>query len=121
MATPTSFLGIIYQNYILQMSIDLIKENCFMLKKKKANDIQQKIIMDADYADDQCLLQIHLPKPNLCCRAWSRQQDVFTLNGKPLKLIDQFTYLGSNISSTDSDVNVTLLMVVYRLALYRWA
>ena len=28
------------------------------------------------------------------------------LNGKPLKLIDQFIYLGSNISSTESDINI---------------
>ena len=32
--------------------------------------------------------------------------DIFTPNGKTLKLIDQFTYLGSNISSTESDVNI---------------
>ena len=30
------------------------------------------------------------------------------LNGKPLKLVDQFTYLGSNISSTESHVNICL-------------
>ena len=28
------------------------------------------------------------------------------LNGKPLKLIDQFTYLDSNILSIESDVNM---------------
>ena len=27
---------------------------------------------------------------------------------KPLKLVDQFTYLGSNISSTESDVNLRI-------------
>ena len=32
--------------------------------------------------------------------------DISTLNVKPLNLVDQFTYLGSNISSTESDVNV---------------
>ena len=29
-----------------------------------------------------------------------------TLRGKPLKLVDQFTYLGSNISSTESHDNI---------------
>ena len=29
-----------------------------------------------------------------------------SLNGKPLKLVNQFTYLSSNISSTESDVNI---------------
>ena len=31
--------------------------------------------------------------------------------GKPLKLVDQFTYLGSNISSTESDANIFLVKV----------
>ena len=26
--------------------------------------------------------------------------DIFTLDGKPLKMVDNFTYLGSDISST---------------------
>ena len=29
-----------------------------------------------------------------------------TLRDKPLKLVDQFTYLGNNISSTESNVNI---------------
>ena len=29
-----------------------------------------------------------------------------SLNGKPLKLIDHFTYPGSNISSAESDVSI---------------
>ena len=33
---------------------------------------------------------------------------ISTQNDKPLKFIDQFTYLGSNISSTESDVNIRL-------------
>ena len=32
---------------------------------------------------------------------------ISTLSGKHLKLIDQFTYRGSNISSTESDVKYT--------------
>ena len=33
---------------------------------------------------------------------------ISTLGSKPLKLIDQFTYFGSNISSTESDVNICI-------------
>ena len=33
--------------------------------------------------------------------------DIFTLNGKPLKLVDHFIYCGSNISSTESEVKIT--------------
>ena len=34
---------------------------------------------------------------------------ISTLTGNPLKLVDQFTYLARNISSTESDVNVRLV------------
>ena len=34
---------------------------------------------------------------------------ISTLSGKPLKFVDQFTYLRSNISSTESDVNIHLV------------
>ena len=33
---------------------------------------------------------------------------ISTLSGKPLKLVDHLTYLSSNISSTESDVNIRL-------------
>ena len=33
---------------------------------------------------------------------------ISTLNVKPLKLVDQFIYLSSNISSTESDVNICM-------------
>ena len=34
---------------------------------------------------------------------------IFTLSGKPSKLVDKFLYLGSNISSSESDVNICLV------------
>ena len=33
---------------------------------------------------------------------------MFILNYKPLKLVDYFPYLGSNISSTESDVSISI-------------
>ena len=33
---------------------------------------------------------------------------ISTLSGMPLKLVDKFTYLGSNISSTESDVSICI-------------
>ena len=38
---------------------------------------------------------------------------ISTLIGKPLKFVDQFTYLGSNISSTESNTNTYLANVDY--------
>ena len=71
----------------------------------------------------QHLSQIHLPKSNPYYTAWSRLQGgiglymkqssyfkqervMSILSGLPLKLVDQFTYLSSNISSTESKVNM---------------
>ena len=34
--------------------------------------------------------------------------DIFTLDGTPLKLVVKFTYLGSNVSSTEKDINMRL-------------
>ena len=34
-----------------------------------------------------------------------------TLNGKPLKSVNQFIYLSSNISSTESEVNIRISKV----------
>ncbi len=34
--------------------------------------------------------------------------DISTLNGSSLKLVDKFTYLGSSVSSTETDINTRL-------------
>ena len=34
--------------------------------------------------------------------------DISTLNGSSLKLVDKFTYLGSSVSSTETDINMRL-------------
>ena len=34
--------------------------------------------------------------------------DISTLNGSSLKLVDKFTYLGSSVSSTETDINTWL-------------
>ena len=36
---------------------------------------------------------------------------ISTLSGRPLKLVGKFTYVDSNISSTESDANIRLVIV----------
>ena len=36
---------------------------------------------------------------------------ISTISGKPLKLVDKFIYLGSNISSTERDLNICIAKV----------
>ena len=38
--------------------------------------------------------------------SFKQDEAIISLNGKPLKLVDQFIYLSSNITSTVSDVNI---------------
>ena len=46
---------------------------------------------------------VNLSKTELMC--FKQDEATSTLNGTPLKLVDRFTYLGSNIASTEIDVN----------------
>ena len=99
-----------------KISINQMKENGIPLKKRQEADnilLKQSCmwIMQTIY----CFSQIYLPKQNVCCVVCSRQQKVLAstwtqmkqnstisiLNDKPLKLVDYFTYLSSNISSTE--------------------
>ena len=43
---------------------------------------------------------------------FNRVQAISTLNVGPLKLVDNFTYLGSSVSSTESDVNMHQAMAL---------
>ena len=44
-----------------------------------------------------------LPKTEYMC--FNQRGDFFTLKGGSLKLVDKFTYLGSSVSSTETDIN----------------
>ena len=39
---------------------------------------------------------------------FNQTNDISTLNGSSLKLVDKFTYLGSRVSSTETDINLQL-------------
>ena len=79
-----------------------------------------------DYADDIALLT-NTPtqaETQLHCMEWAaagiglhvntvkmeymcfnQRGDISILNGSSLKLVDKFTYLGSSVSSTETDIN----------------
>ena len=120
------YLFIISLNDILWTSIDLITENSF---KSKKQEVDVETITDARL--HRCFGASHkysCPKQNLKYIGLNKQQqalaslwmqikqnscfkwegDISTLSVKPLKLIDKFTYLSSNISSTESNVNICL-------------
>ena len=55
--TLAPYLFIICLDYVLRTSIDKIKENGFMLTKKRSRMYPAKTIIDADYADDIAILE----------------------------------------------------------------
>ena len=76
-------------------------------------------IRDADYTDDLVLLTYSptLAECLLSASSWTQlktefmcfKQDVaIFLNDQHLKLVDHFTFLGSIISSTESDFNILI-------------
>ena len=80
--------------------------------------------MDTDYADDRAFLanipaqaesllhsleqaveNMNANKTEYMCFNW---EAISTLNGGLLKLVGNFMYLGSSVSSTENDVNIHL-------------
>ena len=103
------------------MSNDLMNENYFTIKKARSKWYLTETITDADYADDLALLVntstqaeslLHSPEQavrgiSLCMNSdktefmcFNQNGAISSLNDKPQKLVDQFIYLSSNISST---------------------
>ena len=100
-----------------------------MLTKERSRRCPAKTITDADYDDYIALLAntpaqaetlLHsLERATACIGhhvnthkteyiSFSQTGDISTLNGSPLKLVDMFTYLGSSVSSTETDINPRL-------------
>ena len=127
--TLAPYLFIICLDYMLRTWIDKMKENSFKLTKKRSRTYPAKTITDADYADDIALLanapaqaktllhslewatagiglHVNAHKTEyICCNQTS---NISTLNSSSLKLVNKFTYLGSNVSSTETDLDTRL-------------
>ena len=106
-----------------------IKEKCFVsyqLVYLEARRYSVHTTTDADYADNIPLLantpaqaetllhsleqaaagtglHVNANKTEYMC--FNQTGDISALNGGSLKLVDKFTYLGSNVPSTETDIN----------------
>ena len=130
--TLAPYLFIICLDYVLWTSIDNIRENGFVLTKKRSRGYPAKTITDADYADDIALLAItpnqaetllhsleraaagiglHVNAHKTEFMYFNQKGDISTLDGTSLKLVDKFTYLGSSISSTEKDIDTRLTKI----------
>ena len=127
--TLAPYLFIICLDYVLRTLIDKIRENGFVLTKKRNRRYPAKTITEADYADDIALLastpnqsetllhileraaegiglHVNAHKTEYMC--YNQTGDISTLDGTSLKLVDKFTYLGSSVSSTEKDIDTRL-------------
>ena len=127
--TLAPYMFIICLDYVLRTSIDKIKENGFEQTKKRSRRYPAKTITDADHADDIAILanaptqaetllhsleraaagiylHVNAQKTEYMC--FNQTGDISTLNSSFLKLIDKFTYLGSSVSSTETDIDTRL-------------
>ena len=114
---------------MLRTSIDKIKENGFKLTKKRSRRYPAKTITDADYVDDIALLAnapaqaetllnsleraaagigLHTNAHKTDYMCFNQTSDVSTLNSSSLKQVDKFTYLGTSVSSTETDIDTRL-------------
>ena len=106
-----------------------MKDNSFKLTKERNRRYPAQTIRDVLYADDIALLANTLAQAKILLHSLERAAagislhvnahkmeyicfnqtgDISTLNGSPLKLVDKFTYLGSRVSSTETDINTRL-------------
>ena len=127
--TLAQYLFIIYLDYVLKMSIGLIKENCLTLKKAKSRRYPPEAITNAYYADYITLLEItptetesllhsleqttgdinlHVDADKTVYMCFNLEGAISNLNGGCLKSVEKFTYLSSSVSSTESDVSMRL-------------
>ena len=105
------------------------KKKDFKLTKERSRRHPSKTITDADYADDIALLTNapaqaenllhsleraaagighHVNAHKTKYRCLNQTGDISTLNGSTLNLVDKFTYLGSIVSSTETDIDTWL-------------
>ena len=123
--TLAPYLFITCLDYMLRTSIDIMKENGFKLAKERSWRYPAQTTMDLDYTDDIVLLantptqaktllhslkqvaagigfHVNTEKTEYMC--FNQREDIFTLDGKFLKLEDKFNNLGSSVPSTKIDI-----------------
>ena len=128
--TLAPFLFIMVVDYILRMSLDTCTEKGLLLKARSSSRHPAKYITDTDFADDISLISsslqnaqdllLSLENAANCVGLYLNESkteyminsaktfDTFemkTLNGYILKLVNDYKYLGSYISSSEKDFN----------------
>ena len=67
----------------------------------------KSLLHSLEWAADGIGLHVNANKTEFIC--FNQRGDIFTQNGRSLKLVDKFTELGSSVSSTENDINTRLV------------
>ena len=134
------YLFIICLDYVLRTSIDKMKENGFKLTKERSRMYTAQTITDVDNADNIALLAnaaaraetllhsleraaaaigLHANAQKTEYISFNQRGDISTLSGCSLKLVDKFTYLGSSVTLTETDINTRLVKAWTATIVYR--
>ena len=127
--TLAPFLFILSLDFVLQTSVDLHKELGLTLERARSRRYPAVKVTDADYADDlalfadkiadaekllHCLeaaaavIGLHINAGKTEFMSINQEGQIKAMNNTPLKKVKQFTYLGSNIASTEQDVETRI-------------
>ena len=117
--TLDPYLFIICLDYVLQMLIDLMKENGFTLKKARSRWYPAETILTNTPTQAESLLHsleqvaggvgLHMNASKTEYIFFNQKEDISNWNGGSQKLLDKFTYLSSSVSSTESDNEMRLV------------
>ena len=126
--TLVPFLFLICLDFVLRISVDTWNEYGLALELARSR-FSTKKITDADYADDLALLSdnsynaqkllhileqsaafigLHVNATKTEYMCYKQDSPIETLNKTPLKKVDDFVYLGSNIISTEKNVLIRI-------------
>ena len=118
--------GIFSLNTVLSHSSTLV---LYVYVNEEKKNLYFASCFDADYADDIAILAnapaqaeirlhglervtagigLHLNAHKTECMCYNQIGDISPLNGSSLKLVDKFTYQGSSVSSTETDIDTRL-------------
>ena len=111
--TLALYLFIVCLDFGLRTSIDKMKDNDFKPTKERSRRYSTQTFTDADYAEDIALLankpaQAETLQHRLEQAPINAHKTEYNINGYSLKLVDKFTYLGSGVWSTKTDINTRL-------------
>ena len=129
--TLAPYLFIICLDYVLRKAADANYQIGFTLSEDRSRRYPAQKITDADYADDLAAIADYLTEATILLHAIEEAASevglyvnagktkvlvfnqhhsgaIKSLNNETIKVVQEFTYLGSNIASTKKDVQIRL-------------